>query len=49
MPAKDADAKPLYVELYDHQSDPRETVNVAKAHPEVVSSLTRELNRTLER
>ena len=38
-----ADAKPVFVELYDHQVDPRETRNVASQHPELVSTLSRQL------
>lgn len=31
------------IELYDHKSDPQETQNVAKAHPEVVMDLTKRI------
>jgi iduronate 2-sulfatase len=37
------DAKPVFVELYDHQVDPQETRNVASQHPELVSTLSRQL------
>jgi arylsulfatase A-like enzyme len=30
-----------YIELYDHQNDPGETVNIAKENPEVVAELSR--------
>ena len=32
-----------YDELYDHQADPHETVNIAAAHPEVVAKLKAQL------
>ena len=35
-------AEPVQVELYDHQSDPDETVNVAAAQPEVVERLLKQ-------
>jgi len=38
-----AAAKPVFVELYDHQVDPQETRNVASQHPELVSTLSRQL------
>jgi len=40
------DNKPLFVELYDHQTDKHETVNVAKAHPKVVERLLKELKKS---
>ena len=36
---RDASAKPLYVELFDHQADPTETVNIAAEHPQLVQRL----------
>ncbi|MCR9197610.1 MAG: sulfatase [Planctomycetaceae bacterium] len=36
---RDASANPLYVELFDHQSDPTETINIAAEHPELVRQL----------
>jgi iduronate 2-sulfatase len=36
---RDMDAPPLYVELFDHQSDPGETQNIARQHPELVERL----------
>jgi len=38
------EAKPVFVELYDHQADPQETRNVAGEHPELVSKLSRQLD-----
>ena len=37
-------AAPIFVELFDHQSDPRETRNVADANPEVVKRLIVQMN-----
>jgi iduronate 2-sulfatase len=37
---RDAAAEPVFVELYDHETDPQETVNVADDHPEVVQRLS---------
>jgi len=33
------DKKPLFVELYDHQRDPTETLNIAEKNPELVANL----------
>lgn len=33
-------AEPVYVELFDHQTDPHETKNIAGEHPELVKRLT---------
>ncbi len=41
---RDPSAKPVFVELYDHQADPQETRNVAGRHPELVSKLSQQLN-----
>ncbi len=46
---RDADADPVFVELFDHRTDPGETRNVADEHPEVVEKLTAELNQILSR
>jgi iduronate 2-sulfatase len=40
---RDAEAEPLFVELFDHQTDPGETNNVAKDHPEIVRELRKQL------
>ncbi|MEM7143645.1 MAG: sulfatase [Verrucomicrobiota bacterium] len=44
---RDPNAEPVYVELYDHKSDPTETTNIAEANPEIVQKLTKQLNNTL--
>lgn len=41
---RDPTAKPVFVELYDHQADPQETRNVAGRHPELVSKLSQQLD-----
>lgn len=38
-------AAPIDVELYDHQTDPAETTNIAKAHPDIVADLTAQLQQ----
>lgn len=42
---RDAAAEPLATELYDHQTDPHETVNIAKQHPGIVKELSARLSR----
>jgi iduronate 2-sulfatase len=44
---RDATAEPVFVELYDHQEDPVETVNVAGENPELVRRLKRQLDAIL--
>lgn len=39
-----AAAAPLFMELYDHESDPNETRNIAAQNPEVVQELLMRLN-----
>ncbi|MGB7347089.1 MAG: sulfatase [Pirellulaceae bacterium] len=41
---RDPKAAPLFVELFDHQNDPKETKNVADDNPELVQQLTDQLN-----
>ena len=41
---RDSDAEPVYLELYDHESDPDETTNVAGEFPEIVSALLEQLD-----
>lgn len=37
-------ADPVYVELFDHQTDPQETNNIAKEDPELVQRLIKQLH-----
>lgn len=41
---RNPDARPIFTELYDHETDPAETKNVAGRIPEVVAKLTAQLN-----
>jgi len=41
---RDKDKAPIFVELYDHQTDPSETTNVAANHPELLSKLSKQLS-----
>ena len=41
---RNLNAKPLFVELYDHQTDPQETRNLATDQPEVVRKLREQLD-----
>ncbi len=41
---RDPKVKPIYVELFDHETDPHETKNIASAHPELVSTLSKQLD-----
>ena len=34
------DAEPIFTELYDYNTDPMETRNIADEHPELVAKLT---------
>lgn len=38
------DAAPIFTELYDHQNDPAETINVARQMPEQVAALLKQFN-----
>jgi len=40
-------SKAIFVELYDHERDPQETVNVASKHPEVVKTLSARLQEQI--
>lgn len=40
---RDLDAEPVFVELFDHESDPEETRNIADENPEVVDQLSKKL------
>ena len=37
-------AEPLFIELYDHESDPDETRNIARSNPEIVQRLMAQMN-----
>ncbi|MCG6154392.1 sulfatase [Rubinisphaera sp. ICM_H10] len=41
---RNPEAEPLFVELYDHQTDPQETKNIAAENPDLVRELTRQHN-----
>ncbi len=41
---RDQKAEPVFTELYDHKTDPQETRNVAKDHPEIVRTLSKQLD-----
>ena len=41
---RDATAKPVFIELFDHQTDPNETKNVADSEPQLVQRLMTQLN-----
>ncbi len=45
---RDPEAKPVFVELYDHTEDPNESVNVAEQNSEVVKALGRQLGETIK-
>ncbi|GAA4238840.1 sulfatase [Postechiella marina] len=36
---------PLYIELYDHKIDPKETINIADNNPELVKQLIQQFNK----
>lgn len=36
---RDKEAEPVFVELFDHDTDPKETTNIAEANPEIVAQL----------
>ena len=42
---RDAHAEPIYVELFDHQSDPHETRNIASENAETVIGLRKQLDK----
>ena len=46
---RDFSAKPVFVELFDHQTDPHETVNIASEHPEVIAELSAKLDKILKK
>ncbi|QBG46789.1 iduronate-2-sulfatase [Verrucomicrobia bacterium S94] len=42
------DREPLFIELYDHKTDPLETVNIARSHPEVVEMMMKHFSEGWE-
>ncbi len=49
LDSRDLSRKPLAEELYDHEADPQETVNVAKANPELTRELLAQLKTSIRR
>ena len=45
---RNLNSEPIYQELYDHLSDPHETVNIARSQPKEVVRLSGELQHLLE-
>ena len=43
------DSEPLFVELYDHETDALETVNIAASDPELVLKLMKQLNLNIKK
>lgn len=42
---RDDDAEPLFFELYDHETDPQETKNIAYANPQLTKELLVQFNK----
>lgn len=42
---RDKDSEPLFVELYDHQTDLAESVNIAKENPRIVTKLLVQMDK----
>lgn len=42
---RDPSSEPIFAELYDHQSDPNETKNVAESNPDVVARLSSQMRQ----
>jgi iduronate 2-sulfatase len=42
---RDPKAEPVFVELYDHKTDPDETGNIANSNPKIVSELRKQLDQ----
>jgi len=45
---RNPDEKPLFIELYDHQTDPSETHNIAQKKPALVAKLLAQFNAGLK-
>ena len=41
---RNPNAEPVFVELFDHKSDPLETKNIAEENPGTVAELIKQLN-----
>ena len=48
LDSRDLSAEPVFVELYDHENDPTETVNVADENAGAVEELSKKLRGLLE-
>lgn len=46
---RDSASNPIFTELFDHEKDPTETINVASSHPDVVAKLTAQLSEILKK
>ena len=42
---RDTNAEPVFIELYDHKTDPNETVNIANKKPELTNTLLAQFNK----
>lgn len=42
---KHPEKKPLYIELYDHKTDPKETINIANNNPKTVAKLLKQFDK----
>ncbi len=42
---RDSNAKPIFVELYDHKNDPNETINITNTKPELTEKLLNQFNK----
>lgn len=45
---RDESVAPVFTELFDHRSDPTETVNIASKHPKLVEELTIQMDQILK-
>ncbi|WP_299713733.1 sulfatase [uncultured Tenacibaculum sp.] len=42
---RDTNTEPVFIELYDHKTDPNETVNIANKKPELTNTLLAQFNK----